>query len=104
MVVLGLIFVVLAIACGVGLLLGNGTSVSPEWYGLTLDGFSVLSVYVAGLVTMLVLLLGVWLMRRGVRRTVQARRTRGGSAPARPGPVSAGGDDPAEDAAPQPRA
>jgi membrane protein implicated in regulation of membrane protease activity len=68
MIVLGVLFVVAAVGVGVGILLDNGEAVSLQWYGLSLDGFSALSTYVAGLVTMLVLLVGVWLVRRGLRR------------------------------------
>ena len=77
MVVLGLIFVVIAVAFAVGVLFGNAATTPLSWYGLTLDGFSTLSVYVAGLVTMLVLLVGAWLVRRGVRRAMRSRRQHG---------------------------
>lgn len=75
MVVLGLIFVVIAAAFAVGILFGNGATTPLTWYGLTLDGFSTLSVYVAGLVTMLVLVVGLWLVRRGVARAVRGRKS-----------------------------
>jgi membrane protein implicated in regulation of membrane protease activity len=68
MIVLGVLFVLAAIGVGAGVLLDNGEAVSLQWYGLTLDGFSTLSTYVAGLVTMLVLLVGLWLVRRGLGR------------------------------------
>ncbi|MBO0826354.1 MAG: hypothetical protein J2P24_01100 [Streptosporangiales bacterium] len=67
MIVLGALLVVAAVGFGVGVLLDNAEPVTLEWYGLSLDGFSVPSPYVAGLVTMLVLLVGAWLVRRGLR-------------------------------------
>lgn len=68
MIVLGVLLVAAAVGFGVGVLLDNAEPVALRWYGLSLDGFSGLSTYVAGLVTMLVLLAGVWLVRRGFRR------------------------------------
>lgn len=80
MIVLGVLFVVAAVGFGAGMLPDNGEPVSLRWYGLSLDGFSVLSTYVAGLVTMLVLLVGVWLVRRGLGR--RSRRAEQGELPA----------------------
>lgn len=68
MIVLGVLFVVAAVGFGVGVLLDNAEPVALQWYGLRLDGFSGLSTYVAGLVTMLVVLVGLWLVRRGIGR------------------------------------
>lgn len=76
MIVLGVLIVVAAAGFGVGVLLDNPEPVALRWYGLTLDGFSGLSTYVAGLVTMLVLLVGLWLVRRGFVRRRRGRASR----------------------------
>ena len=73
MIVLGVLFVIAAVGFGVGVLLDNAEPVALRWYGLSLDGFSGLSTYVAGLVTMLVLLVGLWLVRRGLGRRRRGR-------------------------------
>lgn len=73
MVVLGLILVVMTVACAVGVLTGNGMSTPMEWYGLTLDGLPGWSSDLAGLLTMLVLVAGLFAAARHVTATWAVR-------------------------------
>lgn len=74
MVVLGIIIAVIAAAFAVGVLLGNSTTIPLEFYGIAISGSTGITIYIAGAVTLFVLLLGLWLIKRGVKRAVRKRR------------------------------
>ncbi|MGH3098685.1 MAG: hypothetical protein ACRDMV_22080 [Streptosporangiales bacterium] len=74
MVVLGIIIAVIAVAFAIGVLLGNSTTIPLEFYGITIGGSTGVTIYIAGAVTLFVLLLGLWLIKRGTQRAVRKRR------------------------------
>lgn len=76
MAVLGIIIAVIAVAFGVGMLAGGAVTMPLQFHGLTIGGATGAGVFVAGLLTMLVLLLGLWLARGGTRRAVRRRHER----------------------------
>lgn len=71
--VLGLILVVIAVAFAVGIFIGHGPSTQVGWYELTFDGQSPVTVYLAGMSTALLLLLGIWLVEHGMRKRRRRR-------------------------------
>lgn len=68
MFVVGLIIAVVAAAFGAGVLVGNREAATLDVFGLGVSGFTGATVFAAGLVTMLVLLFGLWLAKRGTAR------------------------------------
>lgn len=74
MVILGIIIAVIAVGFAIGVLLGNSATIPLEFYGITIGGSTGVTIYVAGAVTLFVLLLGLWLIKRGTRRAVRKRR------------------------------
>lgn len=74
MVFLGLILAAIAVAAGVGVLLGNNDPVTVSAYGQTVSGFTEREVFVGGLAVACLFVLGWILIVSGVRRR---RRLRG---------------------------
>lgn len=75
MLALGLLFMIVAAAVTAGALYDGGESATFEIFGQTV-GTTVGGVFVAGLATMLVFLLGVWLLMRSMARSRRKRHER----------------------------
>jgi cytoskeletal protein RodZ len=73
MVVLGIILVVVAVLVGLGVGIASSSSASIEGFGMEVETTAAL-VYFAGAVTAIVLLAGLWLMKKGTARTYRRRK------------------------------
>jgi uncharacterized membrane protein YciS (DUF1049 family) len=73
MVVLGLILVVAAVLAGVGVGVSSSSSASIEGFGVELETTAAV-VYFAGAATAIVLVAGLWMMKKGTARTYRRRQ------------------------------
>jgi hypothetical protein len=73
MVVLGFILIVAAVAAGVGVGISSSSSASIEGFGAELESTAA-GAYFAGAATAIVLVAGLWLMRKGTARTYRRRQ------------------------------
>ena len=79
MLALGLLFILGAVAVTAGAIYDGGESASFELFGQTI-GTTISGVFMAGFATMLVFILGVWMlmssMRRGRRKRLERKATK----------------------------
>ncbi|MCW2715976.1 MAG: hypothetical protein JWN88_3023 [Frankiales bacterium] len=68
MIVLGVLLLVLAILVAIGIVLGNGEAVRAELFGVSLDNVSVGGLFLVGLVTGALAMLGLGLILAGAAR------------------------------------
>lgn len=76
MLVLGLLLIIAALAVGFGAVYDGGEAATLEVFGLKLDDITVAGVFVAGAVSMLVLLLGVLAVMSSMGRARRKRSER----------------------------
>jgi uncharacterized membrane-anchored protein len=73
MIVLGLILIAVAVALGFGVAASSAADATLEVFGADL-GITVAGVFLAGAATAAALILGLWLLKKGVRRSYRRRR------------------------------
>jgi hypothetical protein len=73
MAIIGLLLLLLALALIIGLVIDNNVQVIFDVFGTTIDDLTIAGLFVAGVLTGLVGVLGLWMMRVGAAR---ARRRR----------------------------
>jgi hypothetical protein len=73
MAVLGIVLIVLAVLFGLGVSVSSTASTKLEVFGVDF-GVSVPTVYFLGLITGVALIAGLWLLKKGLGRTVRRRK------------------------------
>jgi hypothetical protein len=73
MAIIGLLLLLLALALIIGLVIDNNVQVIFDVFGTTIDDLTIAGLFVAGVLTGLVGVLGLWMMKVGAAR---ARRRR----------------------------
>ena len=76
MVALGLLLILSAAVIGTGAVLDGGEKVTFELLGVTIDNVSVGAVFLAGAATMLLGVLGLWIMMKALARGRRKRSER----------------------------
>ena len=80
MAIIGLLLLLLALALIIGLVVDNNVQVIFDVFGTTIDDLTVAGLFVAGVLTGLIGVLGLWMMKVGAarsrRRRLEARERR----------------------------
>ena len=74
MAILGLLLLLLALALIIGLVVDNNVQVIFDVFGTTIDELTVAGLFVAGVLTGLIGVLGLWMMKVGAARSRRRRQ------------------------------